>query len=472
MNKLHKYKVYRTIVILMMCVIFCVNMTGCGETKESTIKPGSSILVPPKKSIKEAPTNKNSDELTITGVLSYNDKTEKKAHFVDISSNVEYEVPYSGGTDIQSKYGTVISPGSMQLGAIYDVVCYKSGIAKSIYGNKNEWEKKSVNDIEVDESSKKIVVGASNLKYDEKIVILSGDDRVAIASIIKQDEVTIRGIDNTAYSIIVNVDHGYIRFTGVSAFIGGYVTIGRDNMYTVTEDMLVASKVGNQQIEIQSGNTKSTKEVTVEKGQEAVVDFSEFILPATKQGAVIFKVSPSDAIMSIDGKEVDYSEPIQLTYGKHNIRLVANHYEEYTETIVVNSLYFTKVIDMTPKSAVKSTTKSSTNSANSNLTEGYSVQVVEPQGAALYVDSVYIGIVPCAFDKKVGTKTITLTKSGYNTISYSISIGNTAGDLTYSFPQMEKANSNGATQTPTQTPTQAPTQTPTTAAQEQKTTKK
>lgn len=316
------------------------------------------------------------------------------------------------------------------------------------------------------------MVGASNLKYDEKIVILSGDDRVAIASIIKQDEVTIRGIDNTAYSIIVNVDHGYIRFTGVSAFIGGYVTIGRDNMYTVTEDMLVASKVGNQQIEIQSGNTKSTKEVTVEKGQEAVVDFSEFILPATKQGAVIFKVSPSDAIMSIDGKEVDYSEPIQLTYGKHNIRLVANHYEEYTETIVVNSLYFTKVIDMTPKSAVKSTTKSSTNSANSNLTEGYSVQVVEPQGAALYVDSVYIGIVPCAFDKKVGTKTITLTKSGYNTISYSISIGNTAGDLTYSFPQMEKANSNGATQTPTQTPTQAPTQTPTTAAQEQKTTKK
>ena len=36
------------------------------------------------------------------------------------------------------------------------------------------------------------MVGASNLKYDEKIVILSGDDRVGIASIIKQDEVTIR----------------------------------------------------------------------------------------------------------------------------------------------------------------------------------------------------------------------------------------------------------------------------------------
>lgn len=452
MNKFSKYKFYKIITILMVCIIFFANITGCEKTRQSTIKPGSSVLVPPKKSITEAPTNKNSDELTITGVLSYNDKTEKIAHFVDVNSNVEYEVPYSGGTDIQSKYGSIISAGSMQLGAIYDVICYKSGIAKSIYGNKNEWEKKKVNDIEVDEDSKKIVVGNSNLKYDDKIVVLSGDDRVAITSIIKQDEITIRGIDNTAYSIIVNVDHGYIRFTGVSAFIGGYVTIGRDNMYTVTEDMLVASKVGNQQIEIQSGDMKSTKEVTVEKGQEAIVDFSEFLLPAEKQGAVIFKVSPASAIMSIDGEEVDYSEPIQLSYGKHTIRLVANHYEEYTETIIVNSLYVTKVIDMTPKSSTNSTTKSSSNSANSNQTEGYSVQVVEPAGAALYVDSVYIGIVPCAFDKKVGTKTITLTKSGYNTISYSISISNTAGDLTYSFPQMESA-ANGATQAPTQTPT-------------------
>jgi len=418
--------------------MICISLSGCGKTRESTITPGSSILVPPKKSITEAPTQKNSDELTITGVLSYIDKGEKKAQFLDIQSGVEYEVPYTGGTDIQSKYGTVISAGKLQLGAIYDVVCNKNGIAKSIYGNKNEWEKVGVEDMEVDEDSKKIVVGTSNLQYDKNIVILSGEDRIALASIIKQDEITIRGIDNKAYSIIVDVDHGYIRFTGVSAFIGGYVSIGRDNLFSVTEDMLVASKVGTQQVEIQAGNTKSTKEVTVEKGQESVLDFSEFLLPATQQGAVSFKVTPSSAIMSIDGQEVDYSEPIQLTYGKHTIRLVANHYEEYTETIMVNSLYVTKVIDMEAKNSSTSASKSTASSAN--LTDGYSVKVTQPQGAALYVDSVYIGIVPCAFDKKVGTKTITLTKSGYNTVSYSISISNSSGDLTYSFPEMEKAS--------------------------------
>lgn len=45
---------------------------------------------------------------------------------------------------------------------------------------------------------------------------------------------------------------------------------------------------------------------------------------------------------------------------------------------------------------------------------------------------------PCSFEKKSGTKTITLTQNGYNTISYSISIANSSGDLNYAFPDMTK----------------------------------
>ncbi len=71
-------------------------------------------------------------------------------------------------------------------------------------------------------------------------------------------------------------------------------------------------------------------------------------------------------------------------------------------------------------------------------TSGYKVNVTAPAGAALYVDSVYVGIVPCSFEKKSGTKTITLTQNGYNTISYSISIANSSGDLNYAFPDMTK----------------------------------
>ena len=89
--------------------------------------------------------------------------------------------------------------------------------------------------------------------------------------------------------------------------------------------------------------------------------------------------------------------------------------------------------------------------------QGYKVSVTAPKGAVLYVNSEYIGTVPCSFDKSSGKKTITLSQNGYNTVSYTISIANTAGDLTYAFPEMI---SGGTQETTTQV--QVPTVTPAT----------
>lgn len=45
-----------------------------------------------------------------------------------------------------------------------------------------------------------------------------------------------------------------------------------------------------------------------------------------------------------------------------------------------------------------------------------------PEGAEVYLDNVYKGIVPCKFTKVIGSQTITLSKSGYVTKSYSVDI--------------------------------------------------
>ena len=63
----------------------------------------------------------------------------------------------------------------------------------------------------------------------------------------------------------------------------------------------------------------------------------------------------------------------------------------------------------------------------------------------MLVDSAYIGEIPCSFDKKAGNRTITLSQSGYATVSYSISIANATGNLTYSFPDMVERNASQAT---------------------------
>lgn len=51
-------------------------------------------------------------------------------------------------------------------------------------------------------------------------------------------------------------------------------------------------------------------------------------LPVDEQGAVNFKVTPSNAVMTIDGEEVDYTEPVMLKFGSHVLTLAANYYED------------------------------------------------------------------------------------------------------------------------------------------------
>ena len=285
--------------------------------------------------------------------------------------------------------------------------------------------------------------------YESYTVVLSGEERISIAQLVDQDKLVIRGVGEKVYSVNVTAGHGYLKLTGVDALVGGYVSIGNKLLLGVTKDMLVTAPVGTHTVNVRNGNLSASKTVTIAKDETTSVDFSEVQSDPVKMGAVNFSVTPKGAVMSIDGVEVDYSTPVSLSYGTHRVKLVANHYQEYSEIINVNSAYVTKIIDMTSSGT-------STSTAADN-TSGYKVSITAPKGAVLYVNSEYIGTVPCSFDKSSGKKTITLSQNGYNTVSYTISIANTAGDLTYAFPEMI---SGGTQETTTQV--QVPTVTPAT----------
>lgn len=431
-------RVVKRMAAFMLAAIVIICGTGCGSTKSGgTVIPGSAIT-PARKQGNISDIAGNNKDRTLVGLLVAVDTNLKNMHFVDVESGTEYSVVYTGGTDIQDAYGKIKAASVMQPGEIYDVYCDKSGKALKIYGSKDAWERNGVSDISFDESKKNITIGQTVLTYTDNIFIRSGDSQISMAQIVKEDSLTLRGIGDRLYSIVVDNGHGYIELTGIDAFVGGYITLGSTGFNKVTDNMMVTAPVGSYDVEIQNGDMKATKKVTVRKDETTVLDFSEYQTPATKKGTVNFQVTPANAIMTIDGSEVDYSKPVSLSYGRHSLVLQANHYTAYTETIVVNSDYTTKVIDMT---STGSTSSSTTKTTAASLTSGYNVKITAPEGAALYVDSVYIGIIPCTFSKTSGNKTITLSQSGYNNVSYTVSIPNTAGDMTYSFPAMTKTSS-------------------------------
>ncbi len=429
------YKAMYRLVALFLAASLLVVMPGCSndnKRQESNFIPGSSILPPPKKPVTDATVN-NSDEIVIKGVLTSLNSDSKKMQFVDIVNNVEYEVPYNGGTDIKNRYGTVIAAATMKTGEIYNVTCDSKGNAKTIYGASDSWERDGITGLEIDEKAKKLAVGALEWSYAAYTTVMSGSDKISIASLVAQDEVTVRGIDKTVYSISLDKGHGYLKLTGIDAFVGGYVSVGKQQLLQITSGMVITAQEGSHNIELQNGSLRADKMVNIEKNQEAGLDFSEYIKPAVQNGAVKFLITPEDAILTIDGKETDYSDIVNLSYGTHKIGVKASKYVPYTENYTVKTAYETKIIDLTSGDSTKA-------SSSASGTGSYNVKVTAPVGATLYVDSVYVGVIPCTFKKKAGNRIVTLSKAGFSTVSYTISISDEKGDVTYAFPDMVKSS--------------------------------
>ena len=425
----------KLVVISLVFVMAVGLMAGCSSSsKQSVAVPGSAILPIYNKSNSSTEIS-NTNEIKMTGVFTYFDANNQKMHFVDVESGSEYEVNYTGGTDIQNKHQSIISSSQMILGDVFDIVCNKSGKALSIYESSDVWENSGITNFGVNEASLIMTIGTTNYKYTANTVALSNNSKISPTQIMSQDVVTVRGVGSSIYSVTVDKGHGYVKFSGYSAFVGGYVDIGTKLILRVTDNMVVTAPEGEYKVAMQLGSLKGSKTVVIQRDKDITVDFSEYKAEVVKTGAILFSVTPSNAVIYIDGSQVDYSQELQLNYGSHTLVMKANNYTTYNETFIVNSVYEKKIIDMVSTSTTSTSATNTTTTAN--LTSGYAVNIKLPEGAAVYVDSVYIGIAPVSFTKSSGNKVISFTKAGCATKSYTISIANAAGDLNYSFPDME-----------------------------------
>lgn len=471
-------KTYKSIGGFLFIVVMSFLLMGCempGSNTGGQITPGSQIL-PVQSKANEVSTQKTSrdpDKIYLTGVFSYLNAEENMMHYMDISNGNEYEVKFAGSTYIYNKYDTVITTNRMRMGGIYDVVCDKNGTAITINESKDAWEYSEVKNFSANVKEQVLSIADNTFKYYKDAVILSRNDRITAEEIMTTDVVTVRGMDKTAYSVVVDRGHGYMKLSGVNDFIGGYIDIGNDFVYVITKDMLITVPEGDYKVSVQ--NTTATlsgsKQVTIVRDKESSVDFSEYKTNAVKNGTIEFSVTPMGAVMYIDGTQVDYSKPITLDYGRHVVKLMANYYASYEEVFIVSQNYEKKIIDMSISSDNQSKSNNQTASTKSNgsntatsapnyqntvspsstmnrstmgivngtvpdLTQGFYVNIKTPTGAAVYVNNNYVGIAPTSVEKKAGNMVIALTMPGHETKSYSVEIPNSTGDINYTFPEL------------------------------------
>lgn len=448
---------------VLCMLVFC----GCTDGGNGNrITNGNEITpMPPKKQTEETSSAARGEQ-SMTAALIGLDSEKMQMIVKDIYNGNNYVLSYNGGTDVKNVYDEIVTMLQIPEGEILDITYdEEKKKAKTVYASKEAFRSGNVVGFKATNATSTITFGSASYMYTDTLVVLSGGRILTPNEVMSRDKVTVRGIDNKIYSVTVDKGHGYLTFSGAEDFVGGMVEIGRNFLYTVSDNMMIVVPEGEYEVIMSNGNLEGKRTVYISKDMTVTLDFSEYSAPAKKTGTVEFQILPRDADLFIEGNKTDYSEPVVLEYGTYIINLLSNNYDTYTTKITVNSTYQVEAFDLekiyakenaqppvvtTAETKVTTTaptvtaapttrpTASSTNPTAAPTTGAVSVTIAEPAGANVYVDNVYVGTAPVTINKDRGEYVITFKRDGYITKSYIVDVDSSDGEQSLSFPAMSE----------------------------------
>ena len=415
------------------------------------------------------------------------DKENKTLSVYGAETGEKKNLVYSGASVFFDGYGVQVTAGQLEIGGLYVFTvnmedAYISGGKEAIIRSEKKeengiWEKTGVDSMTI--AADKISFRNQNYRYSESVCVMNNGKQIALSDInTKTDIVTVRGKGAVIYEIVVTKGHGTIALTNHEDFIGGTITIGNTKIDTVTEAGTYVVREGTYVVSVTCGEYSGTETVEVVRDTKTEVNLFDYGRGPIQVCDVTFTVEPLGASLYIDGVKTAYTDGVQLDYGTYKIEFAEGGYISYTSTLRVEEpeMHLTVYLkenepsptpeptlaptvtptpeetpDVTPEATVTPTeapdvtpTATPVPETGSSVSivglEGYkldleyAIYIIEPVGAEVYLDEIYLGIVPIDFEKIIGPYELTIIKKDGTVNKYDCEGVDNETDSWYSFP--------------------------------------
>ena len=421
-----------------------------------------------KKSRGNAPREKEQEKLTsedydseMMAVVTGMDTEKREITLLDVDTGETIILAYTGGSDITDKYGQAVTAGQIPIGTMVDAGYRKDSLKlMKMRISKKAWEYIDVSNLSIDRDMKIMKVGPKKYKYTDDIVILDGENFISVDGLKEQDLLTLRGENEVIWSVTVNKGHGTVRLIDTEGFLGGHVTVGYEAMQEIAENMVITVREGNYNLTVENGKYSATKNVTITRNEETVVSLEGLGQMPEKTSRITFDISPFGADLFIDDELTSYANPVEMTYGEHEIVVSLGGYTTYRGKLTIKEADQTVKITLPEASSKKDADVVVTENENSpeetgqkdrntkpgseqNGNDGYSIDedhfiyVQNPLNASVYLNGEYMGTSPVGFEKIIGSHVITFIRDGYEVKSYTIEVEDDGLDTFLSMPDLE-----------------------------------
>ena len=311
----------------------------------------------------------SAEELSVPSDFYLLLRINAKKEFVRLHSyedGQEYQFSYGLTTSVLDRYGNMTDISNLVPGQIVTIHSLDDeGKIMRMQVSDAVWQYEGATRYSIDEERKLFKLAGSKYTWGEDVFVFSNKKTLALADIMDGDELTVIGYGKQILSIRILTGHGTLALENTSLFEGSFLQLGSKIFTTITENMTMSVPEGTYTLAVANNGWGGTKKVRIKRDQVTTVDLDEIKGDGPSYGQVLFQVDAEDATILVDGKAIDASQPVSLTYGKHRLAVSASGYEDWVRALYVNTPEATIIISLEDESetSTESVSSSGTSSA-------------------------------------------------------------------------------------------------------------
>jgi hypothetical protein len=307
-------------------------LTGCGSGKGTDIP---AIEMPSGEDTQVSDESAKNQELYMITALRSSEETIQLYRY---RNGKEYRFSYSMDTVFHDKYGNYSTMSSFYPGKVVYIGSVDSdGRLSEVTMADAVWQYDAISRFSVDEEGGILRIADSNYRITSETLVFSDDEIVDFSSITENDVLSVIGQDKNVLSVRITTGHGTLALLNTELFEGSYLQLNTNIFAEITPEMTLELPEGEYLLAVANNGWGGNCEIQVTRGETVEVDLDEIKGDGPSYGTIKFILDVEDATLTIDGKTIDYSEPVTLQYGRHSLTASCSGYEDLSKYLFVNS---------------------------------------------------------------------------------------------------------------------------------------
>lgn len=470
-------------VTLIVLMLFSTVLLFLPEEEPKKKNPGNvTATVTPT----DAPATPVAEEEVLAVVLEV-DTEVKMITVYNVEAEEQQKLVYIGATTFFDGYGIQQTASQLEKGGLYrfTVNTKEEWISTACEAvdrrekpeNTKVWEKTGVDYMTIEKD--KISFRGQNYRFNDGICVMNNGKQSSLEEIQPTvDVVTVRGVGQTIYEIVVTKGHGYISLKNHEDFVGGVITIGSTRVDSVYENSNYLVREGTYTVTVENGEYSGTEDITVARDTTAVFDVFDYGSGPIKKGWLTIHIDPLGADLFIDGVKTVYTDGVELEYGTYRFEFSEGGYISYNATVLIDqpkqslSVFLIEQETQDPSEDNEDPTtdpdngtggdtaggdsngeNSGDNTTGDNgendfsgimtsvsvrdrgyrLNENNAIYILGPNNAEIYLDGEYLGTAPMDFEKIIGSYVITVIRTDGAVKNFNCSETDNGDDSYYNF---------------------------------------